>query len=732
MTLSIWRFSHLFLAVSSSLFILIASITGIILAVEPISNQVKPYAIKNTNKVSLAHTINALQTKYKEVVTLEVDNNDFVKASVITKEGSNETFYIDPSNAFKVGDIEKRAPIYEVATNLHRSLFLKSTGRFIVGFISLLLFLIVVTGFNLIIKRQGGLKKLFSKVVNENFEQYYHVIVGRYAMIPIIIITITGIYLSLEKFSLLPINKVTHDFQTSNINDRKIPLEQFPLFNSIKLNELKKIEFPFSNDKEDYFFLDLVNKEIYVNQYSGEIVSEKQKSFTALASNLSFILHTGQGSIIWSVVLFVSCFAILFFMYSGFKMTIKRRSKTKKIKNIYTKDEAEYIILVGSETGSTQNFAKQFFEALLKSNKKVYLSQLNSYTTYAKASHLVIFTATYGLGEPPTNALEFEEKFIKISQPKLLKYSVVGFGSLMYPDFCNFAIQVDSMLQKHEKFTPLLPLVKINNQSFVAFKNWLINWNKITNNNLVVEIPRPKKIKNQIQFTVTDRSAINQDQSFLLHLKPNKKIRFTSGDLLSIYPEDDSLVERLYSVAKVDDNILLSIKRHEFGICSNYLNKLNTNDMIQATIKKNYDFHFPNYANEVIMIANGTGIAPFLGMVNNNDSHKKIHLFWGGRTQESLSIYSKFIDQAFNKKTLSSFHVAYSQENKDKIYVQDLIFEKSDFIADFLKNEGVIMICGSINMQNSVLEILETITKLKLNEPLSTYENNEQIKMDCY
>jgi sulfite reductase (NADPH) flavoprotein alpha-component len=42
------------------------------------------------------------------------------------------------------------------------------------------------------------------------------------------------------------------------------------------------------------------------------------------------------------------------------------------------------------------------------------------------------------------------------------------------------------------------------------------------------------------------------------------------------------------------------------------------------------------------------------------------------------------------------------------------------------------MICGSVNMQREVIDILAEISSDKLKTPLSEYENMEQIKMDCY
>jgi sulfite reductase (NADPH) flavoprotein alpha-component len=47
MTISIWRYSHFLLAAVSSLFLIIASVTGIILAIEPIAHKAKGYGIKS-------------------------------------------------------------------------------------------------------------------------------------------------------------------------------------------------------------------------------------------------------------------------------------------------------------------------------------------------------------------------------------------------------------------------------------------------------------------------------------------------------------------------------------------------------------------------------------------------------------------------------------------------------------------------------------------------------------
>ena len=731
MTISIWRFSHLTLAISSALFIIIASLTGIILAFEPISTKINPYNVTDINSISIAETITALENEYEEIIAINVDENDFVSVSIITNDGKNESFYINPKTGKKVGNMIQKSPIFEFATNLHRSLFLKSTGRLIICIISLLLFLIAITGTILIAKRQGGFQKIFSKIVKEDFNQYYHIILSRYAFIPIVIITLTGVYLSLEKFSLLPKDNTIHEKAAQKASTIDIKPIDFSIFKSTKLSAITELEFPFSSDVEDYFYLKSENKEVAIHQKNGQIISEKKQGLVALGSYYSLILHTGKGSIIWSIILLLSCFALLYFIFSGFYMTLKRRKSKTTIHNKHTKDEAKFIVLVGSETGRTFNFANAFYTALLKIEEKVFITTLNEYTTYKKATNIIIFTATYGDGEAPINGNKFIENINKINQQKVLKFAVVGFGSKAYPKFCKFAILVHASLQIHKDFIPTIPIYKIDNESFDSFIAWVKEWS--FNNQLVLNIHKEdikKSSEKNIEFKVAKKTNLNVDDTFLLHLKPTEKVKFVSGDLLYIKLKDENR-NRIYSIAKIGKNILLSIRKHEFGICSTYLNNIDLKENLTAHIQNNKQFHFPKKATEIILISNGTGIAPFLGMIQKNKK-QKVHLFWGGKTNDSLKIYENFINIALEKKLLSSFYPVFSQEQLEKIYVQDILKNHTELVTNVLKKGNVIMICGSIAMKKGVIAQLETIVKQDLKTYLNQFINSGQIKTDCY
>lgn len=408
----------------------------------------------------------------------------------------------------------------------------------------------------------------------------------------------------------------------------------------------------------------------------------------------------------------------------------KKDKKTDVFENKFTKDESEFVILLGSETSSTIGFASLFKDALLSLDKKVFLSNLNDYSSYKKAKQLIVFTATFGAGEAPSNADNFEKLFNEIKIKNKLKYSVLGFGSLAYPDYCQYAIDVDNMFKGNANFSKVLDLYKINSQSMEAFKDWLNLWGSKNNLTPIIKTKKRITLKKDKSFVIESKTKSNIDNTFMLSLRAEKKkIRFKSGDLFALNLNNED--ERIYSIGKINKNIVLSVKLHENGIGSNYLNNLNVDDIIKGSIQKNFDFNFPSYAKKLILIANGTGIAPFLGLIGENKNLIDVHLFWGGRTKESFEIYKESISENLNNGKLKKIQIAYSKETNSS-YVQDLIIKNEGLVVDSLKNEGVIMICGSVNMQKEVIDVLSEISINKLKNPLSEYENMEQIKMDCY
>ena len=78
MTLSIWRYAHLALALVSSLFLLILSVTGVILAVGAVNEKTQNYKVSDFDTLNLSQTLPVLWEVYPEITALTVDHNRLV------------------------------------------------------------------------------------------------------------------------------------------------------------------------------------------------------------------------------------------------------------------------------------------------------------------------------------------------------------------------------------------------------------------------------------------------------------------------------------------------------------------------------------------------------------------------------------------------------------------------------------------------------------------------------
>lgn len=724
MTNHIWRNIHLTIALVAGLLILLAAVTGGILAFESAYNQSLPYKSHQFAEVNLRQTLSAVKAKYPEVLKLSIDKNHFVK--VETADG--EAFYIHPKTAEKIKGQYKRSEVFQFTKNLHRSLFIGKTGRVIMAVVALLLSWVALSGIFLIVRRQNGWRNFFRKVVKEDFFAYFHTVIGRWALIPIIIISLTGVYMGLETLKVISKFKAKEPYDLSALQESpQQDISTFAVFD-IPLSEVVKVDYPAFDDPEEVYKVELTDGQLVVNQFTGEVISTQPSVLKWLSSTVK-VLHIGKGTVVWASVLLLTCIAILFFLYSGFAITLRR--KKANVRNPFKKDSCPYIILVGTEEGATLRFANALHRALLQQGKKSFLAEMNSFSTYAKMQHLVVLTSTYGDGNAPASAEDFEALWQANPIDKPFGYTVVGFGSLAYPSFCQYARDVQAMLSTSGQGREATPLQTIHNQSYEAFTTWVNAWAAVQGLTLHLEPLREDKKRELHVFEVIEKTPIDPNDTFLVRLQPEKALEFESGDLLSITPTSDPH-ERLYSIGKMSDSsLLLSVKRHEQGVVSNQLNALNAGDRVEAGLVNNTDFHFAKKAPELICIATGTGIAPFLGMLAENERKVPITLFWGGRTAAAFALYQPFIDEALKAEKLKALHTAFSREGAQQ-HIYAVVEREAAMVADALARGAVVYICGSVAMQKDVTETLDSLCREQLQKPLSDFQNNKQIRLDCY
>ena len=357
---------------------------------------------------------------------------------------------------------------------------------------------------------------------------------------------------------------------------------------------------------------------------------------------------------------------------------------------------------------------------------------MNNYKPIKNLKQLIVVTSTYGLGQPPSNAKKFISKFKKYPIKKPYEFAVLGFGSRNYPDFCQFAIDVNEEISNDKNAKDILPLKLINNQSQSEFENWLKSWG--TQNKINTSIEIENVLKNDLFHVISKTNAEKDPNSnFTLLLKSPHLKTFQSGDLLAIKPPNDEN-ERSYSIAKTLENeIFLSLRKHENGKCSSYLDGLKVKDNVRGRIIKNINFRIPDNFERLILISNGTGIAPLLGMAYENDDCKEIDLIWGAKYSKTLKLFRTIINYLIDEERLTSFEVGYSKDAKyPKKYVQDIIIENKSSLFKNFNEKSFVMICGSIEMGNDVIKLINDILIEYGKKSLNHYIDNEQIKIDTY
>ncbi len=722
---NIWRNAHFWLAAVSVLFILMASISGAILAFEPIYIQSDESVNNKVNELSLAQLLPKLKQQYEEILSLQVDAHQRVTLS--TFEGD---FYINPETGKQVGDLYQQPELFEWTTKFHRSLFLKTPGRIFVAIVSALLLLITLTGLALLVKRLGWKKFVFPFAKTDK-ESYYHSYLGRINLIPLLLVTLTGILLAFEQLEWLDTNLSQQETLNESTSELVKPLDELPIFQNTLLADVKSLEFPFSDDPEEYYILLAANGEYHIHQLNGDIVKFKSYPIAHALAQLSFKLHTGAGYFLWPLVLFGAMMSVFYFTYSGAIMSYKRLSA--KQKNSYTAQEAEYVILVGSENGRTQQFAKQFYQALIQQKLSAFITDLNKLEAFPKMKQLFVMTSTYGAGEAPSNATQFLEKLPQFLPQQQVKFSVLGFGSTLYLQFCQFAKDVNTALEQHACFEPITNPVFVDGGNQEQIAQWLQQWQDANQLKLSINLNENKgasESKHQLKVLRNWEAHDGVATTFCLELGRDNLAQFTPGDLLAIVPEAGAQ-PREYSLGKSKNgNLFLSIKQHEKGLCSNYLYNLKPGDELEVTLIPNPNFHLKADNLKTVLIANGTGVAPFVGMLHQTKNTDNVTLLWGVRKKSVFNLLNE--EFPVLEKEASKIEVAFSREEEGEQYVQNIIENNPEKYAQLLEQGTVFMLCGSLKMRDGVLGTLEKACEKYLSNTLQFYQENGQILTDCY
>ncbi|KAL8946140.1 MAG: hypothetical protein Q9222_007425 [Ikaeria aurantiellina] len=284
--------------------------------------------------------------------------------------------------------------------------------------------------------------------------------------------------------------------------------------------------------------------------------------------------------------------------------------------------------------------------------------------------------------------------------------------------------QGDTSLTLRKLLTHHLDIVAIPRRSFFAMAAHFTK--DQMHKERLLEFTDPKYIDELYDYTTRPRRSI------LEVLQEFDSVKIPWQWAAKVFPE---LRGRQFSIASggelthssngTDFDLLVAIvkyktviKRLREGVCTRYLADLPIGTMMEVTLQKGgLKVTKSELSRPVLLIGPGTGLAPMRsfiweryyeqrelsGVIVGHQADITDHpfvgpetiLFYGCRNEKADFFYREELDRLREKMPLQIF-TAFSRDQKEKIYVQDILLQQSKLVYDLIYlKQGLIYVCGS-------------------------------------
>lgn len=203
----------------------------------------------------------------------------------------------------------------------------------------------------------------------------------------------------------------------------------------------------------------------------------------------------------------------------------------------------------------------------------------------------------------------------------------------------------------------------------------------------------------------------------VLHDFPAKEI--TADALVGIMRK---LPPRLYSIASSpkahpgEVHLTVGVVRYDAhdrkrkGVCSTYLaERIEEGDKAEIFVTKNKHFKVPaNPDAPMIMVGPGTGIAPFRAFVEERkatEAKGKNWLFFGDQHYLTDFLYQTEWQDYLADGILNKLDVAFSRDQKEKVYVQDRMRENAKELYAWIQEGASFYVCGDASRMATDVDV---------------------------
>ena len=264
--------------------------------------------------------------------------------------------------------------------------------------------------------------------------------------------------------------------------------------------------------------------------------------------------------------------------------------------------------------------------------------------------------------------------------------------------------------------------------------------NKLILSKLIIYISDQNQ-KQNLTDIINDENKLStflsKNYNIIDFIQEYSSLKISLQDLIQILP---TIIPRYYTCSssynqnpeKIEMIITLvkwqgPSKELRYGLTSNFFNdlyqsKLFTKQNCYANISiKESEFKLPkDVSTPMLMLCTGSGIAPFISLLNefdfmkkNNDNLKfEIYLIFGSMYRKNDFLFENELNNFKAKGILTEYYTAFSRDQEKKIYVQDVLantFDKEKMEDLVIKKKGIIYICGSSSMGNEIIKKIKSL-----------------------
>lgn len=488
---------------------------------------------------------------------------------------------------------------------------------------------------------------------------------------------------------------------------------------------------------------------------------------------MSSMLPVHRGSFFGPVYHFFAMLASLampLFFVTGWMLYLKRRKQKKltlaarqHVSDHYIDPNATpWLITYASQTGVAEQLAWRTATRLQEAHQPVQVRPVQQLTEsdFKNSPQILFVLSTYGTGEAPDLASNFEKKFLKSSMVlEHLNYAILALGSKEYPDsYCAFGHRVDLWL-KQSGAHALFDVIEVDN----AHPDDIQKWNTALASATKLELQSMNIEKIFDEWRLSKRELLNPNSqgasAYNLEFTTANDTIWQAGDIAEIQPGNsparvkaflekhqlstqtyvesvestlaqalwnrdlntdvepfanpEHLLEQLavlptreYSIASIPSQQVLRLTvRQQFdqngqlGLGSGWLTEhLSVGESVALRIRTNPSFHLIDDNRPIVCIGNGTGIAGLMSLLHARIRHDYTEnwLIFGERQQACDFFYENTIRAWLSTGMLKRLDLVFSRDQAQKCYVQDILRDQAQILKQWIDADAVIYVCGSI------------------------------------